>query len=78
MVAYCLTQLGSWLVGLGTRNPDNIDKVLLTIGNTASPLAANSIVSGATAALACYYGVLILISFAVYVFLGKGGADKGA
>lgn len=78
MVAYCLTQLGSWLIGLAVQDPCNTDEVLLTIGNTASPLAASGIVSGATAALACYYGVLILISFAVYVFFGKGGADKGA
>ena len=57
----------------------NTDEVLLTIGNTASPLAANGIVSGASGVtLVCYYGVLILISFAVYVFFGKGGADKGA
>ena len=79
MVAYCLTQLGSWLTGLAMQDPCNTDEVLLTIGNTASPLAANGIVSGASGVtLVCYYGVLILISFAVYVFFGKGGADKGA
>ena len=79
MVAYCLTQLGSWLIGLAVQDPGNTDEVLLTIGNTASPLAANGIVSGASGVtLVCYYGVLILISFAVYVFFGKGGADKGA
>lgn len=78
MAAYCLTQFGSWLTGLAVQDPGNTDEVLLTIGNTASPLAASGIVSGATAALACYYGVLILLSFAVYVFFGKGGADKGA
>lgn len=78
MVVYSLTQLGSWLVGLGTRNPDNIDNVLLTIGNTVSPLAANSIVLGANVALVCFYGGLILLSCAVYIFFGKGGADKGA
>ena len=60
------------------QDPGNTDEVLLTIGNTASPLAANGIVSGASVTLVCYYGVLILISFAVYVFFGKGGADKGA
>ena len=60
------------------QDPGNTDEVLLTIGNTASPLAANGIVSGANVALVCYYGALILISFAVYVFFGKGGADKGA
>lgn len=78
MVAYCLTQLGSWFIGLAVQNPENTDTVLLTIGNTVSPLTANSIVSRATVALVCYYGVLILLSFAVYVFFGKGGADKGA
>ena len=79
MVAYCLTQLGSWLIGLAVQDPCNTDEVLLTIGNTASPIAASGIVSGASGViLVCYYGVLILISFAVYVFFGKGGADKGA
>lgn len=77
-VVYGLTQLGSWLIGLAVQNPENTDMVLLTIGNTVSPLTANGIVSGANAVLACCYGVLILLSFAVYVFFGKGGADKGA
>lgn len=78
MSVYCLTQFSSWLIGLAVQNPENINTVLLTIGNTVSPLAATGIVSGATAALVCFYGVLILLSFAVYVFFGKGGADKGA
>lgn len=32
MVAYCLTQLGSWLIGLAVQDPCNTDEVLLTIG----------------------------------------------
>ena len=61
------------------QDPGNTDEVLFFLGKTASPLASNGIASGASGVtLVCYYGVLILISFAENVFFGKGGADKGA
>lgn len=78
MTVYCLTQLGLWLLGTAGEDPNNYNHILGTVGTIVYPASANGIATSGNTALLCYYGVFILLSFAVYVFFGKGGADKGA